>query len=444
VARLGNIVLLLSLLAVDAGQIANAASLESASEQVNPVAAEFNKRLAAVPIGDISQQLQLGDWAVAQGLLDEADALYRRVLKQKPHDERAYESLLELAGQRTLGNSSDTRKLARELLAPEFIEYQSKRFIVFTDRGGDVASRQLSLLERTHHQYLRFCQRLSLRPLPLEHKLVCILFSTAANFQHFGKEYDQVTDLQISGYYSPKHDWIVFYHAGGSQDAIRAHQDLNQLRAEIDDLGEQASQAALDGHHDDAQLIRSAARRSRVQIDQHRQQMNMYAEQRDTATIIHEAIHQLLFHTEVQSRTIQYPLWICEGLATSFETDTAQNAFGPDCDYAPRRRRFEELLASNSLLSVSELVSLEAVPHNKSDAMYQQSYALTTWLCRHRKIQMRAYLTELSTISANSLPANHIKLFEAHFGETQSLERTWLNYERTALATRNRTSASRK
>ena len=406
---------------------------------LNPALQELRRREEATPPQDLTQRTQLAEWAITQGLLDEADTIFRQVLASQPSDDGAYQALAALAASRSLQNDSPARKLAREYLPPRFIEYQSKRFVVLTDRGADVASRQLALLERTHHQFLRFCQRLSLRPLPLQHKLVCVLFASMADFQHFGKTHDKVTDSRISGYYSPRHDWIVFYHAGGSHEVVRAQQDLKQLRSDADDLAEQASQAALDGRPEDAQQIRTAVRRTREQIDEHRRQVTQYAEQRNTATIVHEAIHQLLFHTGVQSATVQYPLWICEGLAASFETESPQLAFGPDCEYAPRRQRFEELFANNALIPLRELVTLETIPSEQSDVMYQQSYALVAWLCRHRKAQMRTYLFAMSQGTPSIKQAtDHADLFQSHFGHAESLERTWLNYERTAISARQR------
>jgi hypothetical protein len=251
-----------------------------------------------------------------------------------PHETRS-----AVASSRTLENDSPARQLARESLHTRFIEFQSKRFTVFTDCGAEVAGRQLSLLERTHHQYHRFCNRIRLQPLPLKHKLVCVLFSSMADFQHFGKTHDNVIDNRISGYYSPRHDWIVFYHADGSHEVVRAQHDLQELWSDTDALAEQASQAALDGRHQDAQSIRTAVRRSRAQIDQHRKEVAEYSQQRNIATTVHEAVHQLLFHTGVQSANVQYPLWICEGLATSFETDAPHQTFGPDAEYLPRRQR---------------------------------------------------------------------------------------------------------
>jgi hypothetical protein len=265
-----------------------------------------------------------------------------------------------------------------------------------------------------------------------------------ADFQHFGKTHDNVIDNRISGYYSPRHDWIVFYHADGSHEVVRAQHDLQELWSDTDALAEQASQAALDGRHQDAQSIRTAVRRSRAQIDQHRKEVAEYSQQRNIATTVHEAVHQLLFHTGVQSANVQYPLWICEGLATSFETDAPHQTFGPDAEYLPRRQRFEDLLDAEALLPLEELVQLETVSNEHSDVMYQQSYALVTWLCRHRKTQLRAYLHDMAHVTGEEAQSsgNQLAMFESHFGDVKSIERTWLNHERTTLATRRRADAS--
>jgi hypothetical protein len=76
--------------------------------------------------------------------------------------------------------------------------------------------------------------------------------------------------------------------------------------------------------------------------------------------------------------------------------------------------------------------------------MYQQSYALVTWLCRHRKTQLRAYLHDMAHVTGEEAQSsgNQLAMFESHFGDVKSIERTWLNHERTTLATRRRADAS--
>ena len=123
----------------------------------------------------------------------------------------------------------------------------------------------------------------------------------------------------------------------------------------------------------------------------------------NVATTVHEAIHQLMFHTGLQTARVQYPLWISEGLATAFETDRTDVAFGPRHESTPRREVFERLLRDNRLLVLATLVTLTEIPtpdpalHRSAaddlvQTIYHQSYALVTWLCQRRPSGMRRYI----------------------------------------------------
>ena len=64
--------------------------------------------------------------------------------------------------------------------------------------------------------------------------------------------------------------------------------------------------------------------------------------------------------------------------------------------------------------------------------VYQQSYALVTWMSRERKEQLRDYLSLMRRQDGGRMSAaKHLRLFEQAFGDVDVLEQAWLNYERT-------------
>ncbi len=75
-----------------------------------------------------------------------------------------------------LQSNSDMYQQTRELLPQRFLDYETRRFIVISDAAPGWSRRQAALLERTYHQFNRFARRLNVKPLPLRHKLVCVLF----------------------------------------------------------------------------------------------------------------------------------------------------------------------------------------------------------------------------------------------------------------------------
>ena len=132
------------------------------------------------------------------------------------------------------------------------------------------------------------------------------------------------------------------------------------------------------------------------------------------------------------------PIWISEGLATAFETDTADGAFGPDHEYAPRREAFAQLLRDDGLVNLRDLVTwthLAASDEQTVHAVYQQSYALVTWMSRCRGDELRTYLQLMLAEPAAPIgPARYLQLFEQAFGDIESLQQAWLSHERSRLA----------
>lgn len=290
---------------------------------------------------------------------------------------------------------------ARKLLPGRFIDYETKRFVVLSDAGPGWTRRQTELLERTYHQYLRYTRRLGMRPEPLRHKLVCVLFEKHEDYKDFARAHDNVTADWISGYYSPKHDRVVFYNIEANPDVV--------LDTDADEDGDRHVVARFT-----AEDYAKAA----------------------IATTVHEAIHQLSFHTRLQSPHIQNPLWISEGLATSFETDAPGAAFGPDREYDLRRSQFESLLERGRLIPLRDLVTYTQMPNNDDDtiaAVYHESYALVTWMSRYRREQLAEYLQAmLDEPGGRPTPQRHLQIFESVFGDVDQLERTWERYERNS------------
>jgi hypothetical protein len=312
------------------------------------------------------------------------------------------------APSRRLSADSKAYRTARDSLPPGFMDYSTRRFVLISNADARWTREQGELLEKTHHQFHRYTKRLGLKPKPLRHKLVCVLFADRDDYRRFAAAHDDVTADWISGYYSPQHDRIVFYNL------------------ETEDGG--FADAGLDVPKDHWAWPEVQAARQR------------FADERAkaaTATTIHEAVHQLAFHTSIQTAHIQNPIWISEGLATSFETDKPKGSFGPDHDYSVRREQFQELVENDTLIPLRQLVTHSEMPDNRDEtitAVYHQSYALVAWLSRFRREELRDYLVALRGENpGRPTKARHLELFEEHFGDVNLLEEKWLKWERRQL-----------
>ncbi|MGI9012922.1 MAG: DUF1570 domain-containing protein, partial [Phycisphaerales bacterium] len=337
-----------------------------------------------------------------------------------------------------LEQRSPSFDLARSLLPAGFIVTQTPRFVIFSDADAAWTQAQAGNLERTHLQFQRFCERLSLQPDALQHRLVCILFHDRDRYRAFAAEHDNV-HMRIGGYYSPKHDWVVFYHPESNPSIVQAREQLAEMKREVDGLARTAERESARGSRNEAARVKSVLKVHREHYQGELERVERFVHQTSVATTLHEATHLLLFHTGIQDRDVTYPMWISEGLATCFETDRPDHAFGPDYEYAVRREGSDELLTKGARIPVRSLVSLNMLSSDEEQvgqAVYHQSYALLMWMMRFRPEDLAAYLALMQQQQPGWINGDtQCALFEQAFGPIEDLERAWLRHEASRQVT---------
>lgn len=333
-----------------------------------------------------------------------------------------------------LDRNAEAYHKARLLLPREFAEYDTSRFVVFSNADAHWTRTHADHLERAHHQFQRFASRLGLEPMPLRHKLVCIVFSGVERFSEFARLHDGVENDWATGYYSPRHDWVVFYDPASSPAVDGARQSLADRKDAAAELNLAANRAQGKGQHAEAFELNTELTQSRRRIQSEETLVDAFVRDEALATVTHEAVHQLLYHTGVQSRRVRYPTWVSEGLATCFETTKPNQAFGPGHEVAARRHRFDQLLGENQLLPLAELLAIDNLTdltESQIDAIYHQGYALVNWMSRFQREDLRRYLEALALQPSGTVDATrHLAIFESCFGKVETLERAWLRHER--------------
>ena len=289
-------------------------------------------------------------------------------------------------------------------------------------------------LERAYDRFIRFARALDLRPQPIEHRLVAVVFSRIEDFSRFAARDGTPKGQKIAGYYSPAADRLVFYYVESDENVAEARERLEQLQSEIDSIRRAARRTGRTGRRDEAREISHGLDQKERQHNDQMERLNRFATQQSITVTIHEAIHQLMFHSRVQSPHVQHPLWLSEGLATAFETDAPESQFGPLREFQMRRQGFYQVLDNGGLLPLRELMTLDHQGlrgrPGKVNVLYHQSYALVTWICRERKLQLAEYLRRLNGLPPGRPSAEtHLKVVEAAFGDIDRLEKIWLRHE---------------
>jgi hypothetical protein len=123
--------------------------------------------------------------------------------------------------------------------------------------------------------------------------------------------------------------------------------------------------------------------------------------ERNVATIIHEATHQLAYNTGLQTRFADNPMWFSEGLAVFFEspnftTPTGWKGIGRvNTVNLARFRRYQQSRPQDSLIT---LISDDLRFRNEATAedAYAEAWAMTYFLIRTKRKEYFQYMKELS------------------------------------------------
>lgn len=329
--------------------------------------------------------------------------------------------------------SEPAEDTVRRLASRDHVRYETRHWLVLSDADVAWTREQGGRLERTVAEYRRVMRRLGIEPGPIRHKLVCVLFDDRADYRRFARSADQVAAEWVAGYYSPAADRTVFYRADANPSVVAARARLAELEDDLAGIESRLLDARREGDLDRARRLETQRTAWRKHLGGESRRISAFTNEVGVATIIHEAAHQLLFHTGVQSGAVPPPIWISEGLATAFETDSPSGAFGPDFEYPARRDRFRELMATGAMLPLRDIVRWDEVPSSDSeviDALYHQAYALTTWLFRARRGELRSFLIAIRDAPPRS-DADRLAAFERAFGPVDRLEKQWLRAERS-------------
>lgn len=387
---------------------------------------------AAEPARAFAEMVFAAQQAASRGDHDAAQQWYRKALQQRPDDKASWAALQNLVRGRSLQADTSQLELARNSLSDQFRTYETTRFIVLSDAERNWSRQQAERLERAWQEFTAFANQLDLRPHPLQHKLLCILFNDREMYHAFALAQDKVDQPWIAGYYSPRNRWIVFYHIDSNPDVAEARKQLATMREYLDDLADRVRSARRSGRHNEARALEARLREHQTHLRAEASRLDVFASNVSVATTVHEAVHQLSFETNVQSPNVDYPLWISEGIATAFETGSANQRFGPGDEYQPRQDTFRSLYEDKQLLPLRELLIIRRVCDEEDVAViYAQSYALFRWLFQKRPDQLSDYLNLMRRQQHTQLDdADQLRLFEQAFGSVEALERQWLAFER--------------
>jgi hypothetical protein len=257
-------------------------------------------------------------------------------------------------------------ELATRLLAElpaGFETQQTAHYLICHNTSRAYAQWCGSLFERLYKAFENFWTRKGFKLRDPEFPLVAIIFDHPEPYvQHIQGELPGA-DASVMGYYSLKSNRVTMY-------------DLTGVASQRSD------QRRLSSAQINAMLSRPEA-------------------EKNVATVIHEATHQIAFNCGLQTRLADIPVWVSEGIAMYFESPDLKSDKGWRTIGGVNQLRvgaFREYLRRrpvNSLPSLALTDQRLRNPQSRGDA-YAESWALTYFLMRHKPEQFTKYLQVLA------------------------------------------------
>lgn len=283
-------------------------------------------------------------------------------------------------------------ELARRVLAdlPDgFQVHDTNNYLIAYDTSREYAQWCGTLFERL---YLAFNNYFRRRRFPVEEPeapLVAIVFASRQSFiEHSRQEVGEAV-AQIQGFYSLQSNRMTLY-------------DLTGGRAGSGDI----------------------------------QRMLMRADmQRNIATVVHEAAHQIAYNNGLHQRWVDIPMWVSEGIATYFETPDLRGTRGWSTIGTINRDRlsqFRRYLPNRPDDSLESLIAEDSRFQNTETGpdAYAETWALTYFLLHRKPQQYLAYLQMLADKPPLVWDDAETRLaeFKQYFGDLSRLDAEFLRY----------------
>jgi hypothetical protein len=313
-------------------------------------------------------------------VLKTADGAYHRIMTTMIRD-RSRDSLPLVM--------LDAEQLAEQLLRklpPGFQVHHSKNYVVCYNTTRTYAQWTSSLLERLQKAFIAHWKKRGCQVAPPEHPLPVIVFGDQASYAEYAKPELGAAVNNVIGYYNVDSNRTVMYDLTGMQAVRREGYGRGSL-------------------HDITELLSIPEAEPLV------------------ATIVHEATHQISFNCGLQTRLVDNPLWMSEGLAVYFETPdltSSRSWSGIGVNYA-RWDLFLDNLDAGLVPPLRRLVADDELFRDPETAVdsYAQAWAWNYFLIKWRPKEYAAYLKDVAAqqVLGQPDPRQRIAMFQQHFGQ---------------------------
>lgn len=270
----------------------------------------------------------------------------------------------------------------------------TEHFVILHDVGEDWACHTGEVLERTYTRFFQEFAAAGLIVRPPTGRLVWLGFARRDEFDRYAAAADLADLSHLDGYYSSRTNRIALC-CGPAQPA-------------------------------DGLPVRHAAEASLPQAQAELAVAGLLAGKSDgDKRLAHEAAHQLSFNSGLLKRGVMYPLWVSEGIATHFETDSG--AAGGSA--VAHGRRLAEAHAAGRTSAFSKFALLTRASTSDPATDYAQAWGTFRFLYAHRPNELKSYLRQLAELPLG--PRDRWQIaheFTQAFGPFAPIEQAWQQF----------------
>jgi len=280
-----------------------------------------------------------------------------------------------------------TKRLLQEL-GPDFQSHESKHYVVVFNTTRKYAIWCSSLLEKLQKGFLYFWKKRGAKVQEPKAPLAVLIFNNKASYLKHAKAELGAGAGNAIGYYSFQTNRIVMYDLTGSQ----------AFRREYTKRGSKKDITALLQTREAEPLV---------------------------ATIIHEATHQIAFNCGLQTRYVDNPIWLSEGMAVYFETPnlgSKKNIWsGTDKVNYSRWDRFRANVRNGKAANLKTLIADDDRLRHPRTAVdgYAEAWAWNYFLIKWHSQEYAKYLKTLAAkpLLTKDTSATRLSDFQDHFGK---------------------------
>lgn len=400
--------------------------------------AELTRRRAQLRESDFDGRIQLALWCKDRQLWTPMVELAREALELHPESRAAFALLMIYDQNVALPAEPKLEATLRTQFADVFRHPFKTRatphFLLVYDTTDAFATSRGAQLESAYQAFMFYLSMKQVRPELLPRRLVVVLLAKRDDFLAYARLADDADLAWAGGYYSQRTNFAAFYDETCSPGGASLNAAVSRERDKIKELSTQIQHAQARGQTGLVNSLTFERNHLEARIRRVQAEAGVQSNLANGSKTLHEAVHQLAFNTGIQTRLVEYPFWLSEGLACMFEAPDARGRVGPAMVNLGRAGMLKAAVAEKRFVPLETLVAER--PGSDTDAAklgvwYAESWGLMHYLYRHHRPGLERLLKTYHGLPpGRAIPGRQRRqMFVDAFGDDLAgLERKFLGY----------------